>query len=805
MSLPLNPQQQAGVDHRGSPLLVLAGAGTGKTRVITHRVAKLIEDGVPAWRILAVTFTNKAAGEMRERIAGLLGMDLDMLRKDGPWIGTFHSICARILRRHGEGVGLSSRFAIYDTDDQKKMMRKVLDDLDIDTKEFSVSAALGQLDRAKNLGIARDQIDRLGLWEPELGWTREAWRLYDSRMRTADAADFGDLLMLTVELLRKAGTTERRPGQQLADVDPVMGLRRRFQHVVVDEYQDTNPVQAELVDLLSERAELCVVGDDDQAIYGWRGADVEQILRFPERHRGCEVIRLEQNYRSTSLILDCANAVISLGARRHDKQLWSELGAGQPVELHGFLDERAEARFVANQLLRAFHDDVLPNQIAVFYRTHAQSRPLEEALRLQGIRYRMLGGIRFYDRKEIKDLLAYLRLLTNPASDLDCLRIINVPARRIGAKTIETLSKFALAQKIGLLDTCGRANETSLGRGPTKALLDFHALMQELRTRSEGLSHGQIAALVLERTGYRDSIRNEPEGDTRLENLQEFLGALEQFVIEQPDASLAEYLEQISLATDADEGSGRDEAVTLMSIHSAKGLEFDLVLLTGMEEGVFPHMRVLDDKDRSGFEEELRLAYVALTRARKRLVLSHVQRRFLWGTTRENEPSRFLKVLPGHALVRFGAASKPTPARTRPIQPSWSAQANSRAAHAHTSDWDDDDDDDDDDIELDPEYAPKRKPQPSLPSTRVEPEYDPLDALGHDDLPDAASEASDEPVVVYDNAPTTRVYVGMRVRHSKWGVGSVIGWSGRGEQMKLELRFPSGSRTIMARFCEVIG
>jgi DNA helicase-2/ATP-dependent DNA helicase PcrA len=241
-----------------------------------------------------------------------------------------------------------------------------------------------------------------------------------------------------------------------------------------------------------------------------------------------------------------------------------------------------------------------------------------------------------------------------------------------------------------------------------------------------------------------------------------------------------------------------------MSIHSAKGLEFDLVLLTGMEEGVFPHMRVLDDKDRSGFDEELRLAYVALTRARKRLVLSHVQRRFLWGTTRENEPSRFLKVLPGHALVRFGGASKPTPARTRPVQPSWSAQANSRAAQAREWD-DDDDDDDDDDIELDPEYAPTRKPKPSLPSTRIEPEYDPLDALAHDDLPDTASEASDEPVVVYDNAPTTRVYVGMRVRHSKWGVGSVIGWSGRGEQMKLELRFPSGSRTIMARFCEVIG
>jgi len=812
--MPLNPAQQAGVDHRGGPLLLLAGAGTGKTRVITHRVAALIDEGVPAWRILAVTFTNKAAGEMRERIAGLLGMQLDELRRTGPWIGTFHSICARILRRNGEGVGLSRNFAIYDVDDQKKVMRRVLDDLDIDTKAFSVSTALGKLDQAKNAGIGLARFDELGLWDPVREWTLKAWQLYERRLRAADAADFGDLLTLTVELLRKAGQpAPDRPGRQLTDVDPVIGLRRRFHHVVVDEYQDTNPVQAEMVDFLSERAELCVVGDDDQAIYGWRGADVKQILAFPDRHPGCEIIRLEQNYRSTSLILDCANAVIKQGRRRHEKQLWSELGPGDPVELHGFTDERMEARFVAQIVQRAVDEDTTPSQIAVFYRTHAQSRPLEEALRLHGIHYRMLGGIRFYDREEIKDLIAYLRLLTNPASDLDCLRIINVPARRIGAKTLETLTRFALDQSISIFAACGRVGETSLGRNPSKAVAEFHQTVVDLRQGCEGLAHHQVAALVLERTGYAASIAEEPEGDSRLENLQEFLGSLEQFVIEQPEATLPEYLEQISLATDADDSVKRDDAITLMTIHSAKGLEFDHVMLTGMEEGVFPHMRVIDGEDPDGLEEELRLAYVALTRARKRLMLTHVERRFLWGTTKENEPSRFLRALPEGAVVRYGKANKPVRRRASVSAygvPAWKPEPRAPS-------WNDD-------IELDPEYAPRgaAKPKPAssrqaasaaLPEraqTKLDfaapsssaPEYDPLDELGGDDDDD---EPMDEPMVVYDEPAATRVYVGMRIRHAKWGIGSVIGWSGNGAQMKLNLRFASGSRTILASFCEVIG
>ncbi|MFO7566927.1 MAG: 3'-5' exonuclease [Enhygromyxa sp.] len=797
--LPLNPAQRAGVEHRGGPLLLLAGAGTGKTRVITHRVAALIDEGVPAWRILAVTFTNKAAGEMRERIAGLLGMELDELRRDGPWIGTFHSICARILRRHGETVGLSRNFAIYDTDDQKSLMRKVLKALDIDPRMLSPGAVLGVLDTAKNHGIPRSQIDRLGLGEPMLTWTRRAWELYEDQCRSADAADFGDLLTLTVELLRKAAAkaharaaepaeppgsgaagparkvklhTERPGAGKTEAVDPVLGLRRRFLHVVVDEYQDTNPVQAELVDLLcGDQAELCVVGDDDQAIYGWRGADVEQILRFPDRHAGCEVIRLEQNYRSTALILDCANAVIRQGLRRHEKHLWSELGPGSPVQLHGFGDEREEARFVARTVQRAIDEGESPSQIAVFYRTHAQSRPLEEAMRLHGVRYRMLGGIRFYDRREIKDLVGYLRLLSNPASDLDCLRVINVPPRKIGAKTIERLSSWALSKQTSLYAATGPESEhggaAGLGKGAVRAVRGFHDVIEELRIDAEKLDHHQIAALVLERTGYIDSLEHEPDGDVRIENLNEFIGALEQFVHEQPSATLAEYLEQISLATDADD-DGVDDAITLMTVHSAKGLEFDRVIVTGMEEGVFPHARSLDN-DPAALEEERRLAYVALTRARRQLVLSYVQERFLWGNTHVNEPSSFLRALPEEAITRHGRATarkRPKRAEPRKREPRW-----------------------DDDIVLDSEYAG---------TTATGRGRDSADG----DAGDPSSSWGSE--IEYEGDDSVQVFRGMQVRHPKFGVGSVVSWSGSGESMKLTANFAVGRKTIMARFCELL-
>ncbi|NVB38521.1 UvrD-helicase domain-containing protein [Pseudenhygromyxa sp. WMMC2535] len=818
-ALPLNPAQLAGVEHRGSPLLLLAGAGTGKTRVITHRVAALIDEGVPAWRILAVTFTNKAAGEMRERIAGLLGMELGELRRDGPWIGTFHSICARILRRHGEGVGLSRNFAIYDADDQRVLMRKVLKALNIDPKMFSPTAALGKIDAAKNIGLGRDRLHELGLGQPVEEWTRRAWALYEEQLRAADAADFGDLLTLTVELLRKAGPsqapkpepagselgeigeavrkmtlqTRRKPsgtGSGGGAVDPVVGLRRRFMHVVVDEYQDTNPVQAELVDLLcGARAELCVVGDDDQAIYGWRGADVGQILNFPDKHRGCEVIRLEQNYRSTTRILDCANAVIRSGAARHDKQLWSELGPGEAVEVVGFEDEREEARWAAQAARRAIDEGESPAEIVVFYRTHAQSRPLEEAMRLHGIRYRMLGGIRFYDRREIKDLVAYLRLLTNPGSDLDCLRVINVPARRIGAKTIERLTTWATREGCPLYEACGPRSEhgkaAGLGAAASKSVASFWSLVDTLREDSKDLPHHHIAALILERSGYVESIAEEQDGEARVENLKEFVGALEEFGEEQPEASLAEYLEQISLASTVDE-QDPGGAITLMTIHAAKGLEFDRVLLTGMEEGVFPHARALgEDAGIDAIDEERRLAYVALTRARRSLSLSFVRSRFLWGSTQVKPVSRFVRALPEEAVVLRGQAAarkrRERRAPPRPRAPRW-----------------------DDSIVLDPEFADSRERGEAPSRSRAA-----LGAGGGSSLDGQDREVSVEPTIEYDDEAIDEhdgygnvgIYQGMRVRHPKFGVGSVLGWSGSGRNMKLTLSFAGERRTILARFC----
>jgi DNA helicase-2/ATP-dependent DNA helicase PcrA len=576
------------------------------------------------------------------------------------------------------------------------------------------------------------------------------YEAYEARCQRAGLVDFAELLLRAHELW-------------LHHPALLHHYQQRFRHLLVDEFQDTNSIQYAFVRVLAgETGEVFVVGDDDQAIYGWRGADVGQILNFPDRHAGCEIIRLEQNYRSTTLILDCANAVIRAGVHRHDKQLWSELGPGEPVELYGFQDEREEAQFVARAVGRAINEGESPSQIAVFYRTHAQSRPLEEALRRAGVRYRMLGGIRFYDRREIKDLVAYLRLLTNPNSDLDCLRIINVPARRIGSKTIESLIKWATQNQTSLYAACGPGSkhgaDAGLGKIARRAVQGFWDTMEQLRIDADKLAHDQIAALVLDRVGYIESLEAEPDGDSRVENLQEFVGSLEQFVAEQPEAGLAEYLEQISLATTEDAVTV-DEAITVMTVHSAKGLEFDRVFLIGLEEQVFPHARVLSDGDRDGLEEERRLAYVALTRARRKLQLSHVQSRLLWGRSMQNEPSRFVGMLPEHGIVRLGLAArrrKPEP-RQQPRERRW-----------------------DDDIERDEPEPTRARPRPS--PSKPTPERSDIE---YDD----------------DHQHSVRMVQGMRVRHPKFGVGTVLAWSGSGTELKLTLSFAGEQRTVLARYC----
>jgi DNA helicase-2/ATP-dependent DNA helicase PcrA len=753
----LNPVQQAAVEHRGAPLLVLAGAGTGKTRVITHRVAALIAEGVPAWRILAVTFTNKAAAEMRQRIEALTGTSGEPApgeerKRSEIWVGTFHSICARILRRYGEPIGLSRSFVIYDSDDQLRLMKRVLKEMNRDDKAFPPRALLGHLDQLKNKGLTVAEADRLGIGEPMLGAVKMLGQRYQDLLKAADAADFGDLLVLAVKLLEQAGQQAPRPGAQLQDVDPVVGLKRRFLHVVVDEYQDTNPVQARLVELLAGRAELCVVGDDDQAIYGWRGADVSQILGFPDRNPGCKLIRLEQNYRSTSHILKVADAIIRKNQGRLGKTLWSELGDGERVFLRECRDEREEASHVVDQILDALNDDIPPEEIAVFYRTHAQSRVIEEQLTARGMRYTIYGGLGFFERKEIKDLLAYLRLMMNPAGDLDFARVVNEPARGIGDTTVGRLVAYASERGMTLMQAAREADKAGVSGAAVRRLAVFVGLMDDLtEIFKKNLPLGELAVEVLERTGYRTALAEEgtEEAQTRLENLQEFVGALAEFSEENPEQTLVDYLEQVSLVADADgKGKADVKAVRLMTIHSAKGLEFEKVILTGMEENVFPHSRVVGSESPQQMEEERRLAYVAVTRAKRELVITYAKVRRLYNQELVGSPSRFIRDLPPDSVRGRMPGAIRRPAAPEPRERSWNS-----------------------DIVYD-------DGAPSPPIRR-------------------------RPVAMPAPGDGPALFVGMPVRHKQYGEGELLGWDGSGPNLKLTLRFADiGTKTILARFCE---
>jgi DNA helicase-2/ATP-dependent DNA helicase PcrA len=738
----LNPAQRAAVEHRGSPLLVLAGAGTGKTRVICHRVASLLDEGIPAWRILAVTFTNKAAAQMRERIDRLCE-DRDDVRE--LWVGTFHSICARILRRHAEAVGLSPRFSIYDTADQRSVMKRVLGDLNVSDKQYTPSGVLGHIDRAKNQGLDPNAIAELGLPEPVERVVRSAWLDYQKRLLAADAVDFGDLLLHAVRALRAA---VRPSSGQLGDLDPMYRLTTRFKHVVVDEFQDTNPVQAELVDRLSRRAELCVVGDDDQSIYGWRGAQVEQILRFADRHEGTETIRLEQNYRSTMNVLRCADAVIRKNRGRLGKTLWSENGDGDPVRVWRLESERDEARLVASEIRHAVDEGADPEEIAIFYRTHAQSRVIEDEVRRSGLSCRIVGGVAFYERQEVKDALAYLHVLRNPSSDAHVLRILNRPTRGIGKTTIARLAERAGALGQPLWAALQDPAAAGLKTGAARRVTAFVEMIAGLQRDMERLTLDELLAQLIDSTGYREMLAADDtdEGRTRLENLQELHGNVVEFLRERPQGSLDEFLELVSLAGGERAEGDQSRAITLMTIHTAKGLEFERVYLTGMEERVFPHARVLDD-DRQ-LEEERRLAYVALTRAKQHLTLTMAARRMIFGQTQVGQPSRFVLDLPRGATEQIGRIDAPRAPMATPVRREPAA-------------WQDD-------IVYDADPG--------------------IDAPFEDDG---------------DLAEGVPLYVGMMVRTRTFGDAEVLGWSGSGAKLKLQLRLATREiKTIMARFVE---
>lgn len=644
----LNPEQRKAAETLEGPVLILAGAGSGKTRALTCRVANLIEHGVAAWNILALTFTNKAAREMRERTERLVGE-----RAGEAWISTFHATCARILRRDIEKLGYGRSFVIYDEDDQGTVLKEILKRLNIDEKFLPVRELKGRISDAKNRLMGPDEWFRQSERDRRCQMIHDVYVEYEARLKTLNALDFDDLLVKTLELL--------------CDHPPVLeAYRRRFHYVMVDEYQDTNYAQYQLVKLLTaESRNLCVVGDDDQSIYGWRGADIRNILDFEKDYPDAAVIKLEQNYRSTANILDAANQVIAHNEGRKEKKLWTEESEGEKIKLYCAGDERDEAAWVADRIRQMSRQGDSYGQVAVLYRTNAQSRVLEEMLMRSSVPYKVFGGMKFYDRREIRDIIAYLRVIVNPADDLSLRRIINVPKRSIGDSTVQELQQHARNCELPLFATLSDLPE-SLSSRPRKCVSDFFSLMTMLTAMKETLPLTEFVKLLIEQTGLKAQYQKEDteEARSRVENMDEFVGAVEEFAKAAENATLEDYLENVSLVTELDQESDERGYVTLMTLHSAKGLEFPDVFITGLEEGVFPSGRSLQDEDR--LEEERRLCYVGITRARKRLFLSHASQRTIYNQVNRNAPSRFLGEIPSRLMQDDWAEKKERAARNAP-------------------------------------------------------------------------------------------------------------------------------------------
>jgi len=726
----LNERQREAVLSTEGPLLVLAGAGTGKTRVITYRVAHLVEQGVPPGAILAVTFTNKAAGVMKERIQDLLraaGRDASDV-----WVSTFHSFCARLLRREGQHLGLPRDFAIYDDDDQTAAVKRALQELGLSTEDYPPRSLRAQISHAKNHGVSPDEMESQAKQMRDRGRedASNVFRAYNEILRKSAALDFDDLLLRAVELLRD-------------HPDVRSAWSARFQYLMVDEFQDTNRAQEELVRLLAgARKNVCVVGDEDQSIYGWRGARAGNLKRFTEDFPGAKIIRLEENYRSTQTILDAAAAVVKNNSDRLGKNLQATLGSGSRLRFFEAPDSVAEAEFICGELSSLVRGD--PNaRVAVLYRTGAQSRSFEEVLRRLGIRYRVVGGFSFYERAEVRNALAYVRLLFHPEDNVRLLRVLNVPPRGIGATTVAALEARAKETGKSLWDTI-RAGNISTGKKIAGALNGFRELIEMLQEECSELPPAQIIERVLDKTGYLDWIEQQDnlEHTSRAENLRELSNAMAEAT--EQGQTLEDLLDHAALVSDADEYE-EDVPVSLMTLHSAKGLEFDAVFLAGLEEGLLPHGRSLDTA--AEIEEERRLFYVGMTRAKQSLAISRAVYRRNYGEDRlrASLPSRFLAEIPAD-LIEAAAGSQSEPGETRRY-------------------------------ESDPEFSDDRAYQRRrTPYGRSAP----------------AARASKDPLV------------GTRVRHSKFGIGTIIGVEGDGEDRRLTVSFQDhGPKKLLERYANL--
>ena len=633
----LNEQQKAAVMHTQGPLLLLAGAGSGKTRVLTHRAAYLIdEEGVDPWNILAITFTNKAAGEMRERVNQIVGDGADRI-----WVSTFHSTCVRILRRYIDRLGYDTNFTIYDTDDQRGIMKEVCKKLQIDTKQLKERTILGAISSAKDELIDPLQYEKQNGFDYNGSRIAKAYREYQATLKKNNALDFDDLIVKTVELFR-------------ADAQVLDSYQNRFRYIMVDEYQDTNTAQFELIRLLAGKyRNLCVVGDDDQSIYKFRGANIRNILDFEKVYPEAKVIKLEQNYRSTQVVLDAANAVIRNNTRRKNKALWTDKKEGSRIHFRPFDNAYEEAEFIASDVAKKHrNEDVRYGDCAVLYRTNAQARMLEERFIMEGIPYDVIGGTNFYARREIKDILAYLKTIDNGRDDVAVKRIINIPKRGIGATTIVRVQEYADARNISFYDALREADQImTIGRSASK-LQPFVMMIQAFRSKLEFFTLEELIKDVIETTGYVKELEASDDEDAadRIENIDELVSKVVSYEETHEEPSLSEFLEEVALVADIDRAEEGDDRVLLMTLHSAKGLEFPHVYLAGMEDGVFPSYMTIMSDDPMDIEEERRLAYVGITRAKDDLTLTCAKQRMLRGETQYNPVSRFVKEIPPELL-----------------------------------------------------------------------------------------------------------------------------------------------------------
>ena len=648
----LNEPQKEAVLHTEGPLLILAVAGSGKTRVLTHRIAYLIEEqGVNPWNILAITFTNKAAGEMRQRVDSLVGFGSESI-----WVSTFHSACVRILRRYIDRLGYDNRFTIYDTDDQKTLMKEVCRKVDLDTKRFKERMLLSVISSAKNEMILPDEFELNAGGDFAQLQIAKAYREYEAQLRSNNALDFDDLLVRTVQLLD-------------TQTDVRESYQERFRYIMVDEYQDTNHAQYRLVSLLSAKYQnLCVVGDDDQSIYRFRGATIENILSFEEEFPGATVIRLEQNYRSTQNILDAANGLIGHNYARKGKNLWTENGTGDKVISYRAVDELGEAMFVVRQIEESAARGQKFSDNAVLYRTNAQSNTIERQLVRTGIPYRIVGGTKFFDRKEIRDILAYFHVIENPSDAVRIRRIINEPKRGIGDATVRLVEEIAEQQGLAMFDVMKQASDYAALSKKSTVLREFAEMIETLRHISDTSSLEILLDETMRQTGYAEMLETQGvEGRVRLENIAELKTNLIKYENDSEDGGLQGFLEEVSLFTDLDNLNDSEDSVILMTMHSAKGLEFKNVYVIGLEENLFPSYQSASSD--SEIEEERRLAYVALTRAKERLYLTCAAQRMLFGRTSRNQPSRFLREIPEELLDRKDDAARTFTPPARPECP----------------------------------------------------------------------------------------------------------------------------------------